>query len=169
MNNHIKETTQIETTVLKLKSAIFRKFTDESRHHSARQHNFSASTPLLINILAEHYATNQGPITTTELADKMNLSIGAISRTLDPLEAHHLIRRQKSPQDKRPTFITLTTRGKFMLRRINNHQNHTQIIDELLDYLGEKDSAEFVRLCKRIDDFIEAKENPEPQATSENQ
>jgi len=153
--NHIKDTTTIELTILKLKSAIFRKIVSDSGRE------LPASTPTVINLLREHYKANNGPITISEIADKINVSKSAVSQIISSLEKHHIVRRKTSPEDKRLVYIVLTMRGRHVLKKINEHHKHTNILDELLVFLGEQDSAELVRLMDRINDFLEQNEQKE--------
>ncbi|MDR2063888.1 MAG: MarR family transcriptional regulator [Candidatus Nomurabacteria bacterium] len=115
----------------------------------------SYSTFLLVNILAEHYANHRAPITVTELADKMGLTPAAISQALNFLEQHRIAQRKKSSEDKRQTFVELTFKGKILTKRVNKMRNGERTLGDILEYLGEKDTAELTRIFGRIDEYIE--------------
>jgi DNA-binding MarR family transcriptional regulator len=154
-SDHTKDTTTIELTILKLKSAIFRKIVSESGKE------LPASTPTVINLLREHYKTSDKSITVSEIADKINVSKSAVSQIVSSLEKHHIVRRKTSPEDKRLVYVLLTMKGRFFLKKINEHHKHTNILDELLVFLGDQDAKELVRLMSRVSTFLDQKEQKE--------
>jgi DNA-binding MarR family transcriptional regulator len=151
-HRHLSDITKIETTMLKLGSVF------SHRAECAAGGGISSSTLLLVNVLAEHYDNNNTvPITITELAGKMSLTPAAISQAMNLLEKHRLVRRKKSAEDKRQTFVMLTLKGKIMLKHMNKFRRNTQVLDDIFEYLGKQDAEELVRIFGRIDEFIEQK------------
>jgi DNA-binding MarR family transcriptional regulator len=116
---------------------------------------------LMLNILAKHFSDPKAePITASELAKRMHISPAATTQILDILECKKLVGRVKSETDRRVTFIVPTRKGRSILKncgRINSRDRHAGMMKELLEYLGDKDSAELARLMERISEFMSNK------------
>ncbi len=87
------------------------------------------------------------------LARKMKVTLSAISHHISALEALNLVERVPSVDDRRITFIKLSEEGKkFVVEHQKTFQNR---IHAMLNYLGEQDAAELIRIMKRISAFLE--------------
>ncbi|CAI8731143.1 MarR family transcriptional regulator [Methylocaldum szegediense] len=80
--------------------------------------------------------SKQGPLTANQLSQAVNLSQGTITTVLDHLEHKTLIRRERSPQDKRRLTITLTEPGRDALRQAPSllHVNFLDAFRQLSDW-----------------------------------
>ncbi|MCL2869292.1 MarR family transcriptional regulator [Candidatus Saccharibacteria bacterium] len=139
-------TTRLNTVLMSLRRSAMR---ESLNHH----HAMSPAIMLLFKLIIDHYAENTAPITVSNLAEKMDISLSALSQSLDILEKKGMIERVKSPDDKRVTNVLLTRRGQTVSRHHHHHANHHQFFNDLFDYLGDDDSAELVRLMEKIADF----------------
>ncbi len=59
-----------------------------------------------------------GELTAGELAHKMHLSVSTITRVFDQLAKKNLVKRSKSPHDKRVHLCQLTSAGEDMYQKI---------------------------------------------------
>ena len=59
------------------------------------------------------------PMTLTELAPRVRLSVAATGRLLDGLERHGLVARSEDPTDRRVKRLTLTPRADALTERFN--------------------------------------------------
>lgn len=94
-----------------------------------------------------------GKVLPGEMARSSGVSTARIAAILKQLESKGYITRDTSPADRRQVEVALTESGKtaaqqemdFMFRKWN----------ELLDFLGEKDTESFLHLMGRFADFAE--------------
>jgi DNA-binding MarR family transcriptional regulator len=80
-----------------------------------------------------------------------------ITQMINELEEKDIVRRTRSDDDRRVTYISLSRRGRGMLHRLQRHGRPFGVLNELLDYLGPRDSAELARLSERISQFLNEK------------
>ena len=146
--------TRIEAVMMTMRNA-------SSRNRPRHKQQLRPTMFLIMNILAEHFTdANAAPITVSELAKQTHVSPAATTQTLDILERKKMIERVKSKADRRVTFVVLTRKGRSMLRnysRLNSHNRRSNMMKELLEYLGDEDSAELARLMEKISEFINEK------------
>jgi DNA-binding MarR family transcriptional regulator len=125
---------------------------------------FPANTLTLVHIIAKHYKENDGPITTSELAEEMHVSAAAISQILAALEKHHLVKRKKTDADRRFTYVVLTMKGRIMMKRFNHpRHSHVEAVSEYLDFLGEEDTKHLMHLLERTEEFMELKDRKDDE------
>lgn len=94
-------------------------------------------------------------ITPTELAHKFSLSTARIATILNRLENKNFIVRIHDNRDRRKVYIHLTDEG-----RQRAEQKAKDLYDRmqgLLQVIGDKDSAEFVRLTKKVAAYMKQK------------
>lgn len=60
------------------------------------------------------------PLLISQISRKVHLSAGTISGTLMRMEKRGLIRRDRSPEDKRKVYIQLTEAGKLALEALSS-------------------------------------------------
>ena len=91
-------------------------------------------------------------ITPTELAHKFSLTTARIATILNRLEDKQLIVREHDNKDRRKVYIHLTEAGqKLAAEKIDElHKN----LDNLLQALGEEDAKEYLRLTKRVAEYM---------------
>lgn len=56
--------------------------------------------------------------TVAGLARELEIDAGAMTRSMDRLEAKGLVRRERSTEDRRVVFLTLTAEGRKVARRV---------------------------------------------------
>ena len=89
-----------------------------------------------------------------EIMARMGLTTGRIANILKRLEEKGLVMRLQDAQDRRKVHVSLTDAGSrsarsFLTRYVTRHQ-------ALIDYLGERDAGEMVRLLSRTLDYYRA-------------
>ena len=105
------------------------------------------------------------PVTPTEAAEKLDVTMAAITHHINSLESQNYITRTLSEDDKRVWFINLTDKGKETIKIIK--KEHRNKLSELIEYLGEKDSAKLIYLIEKISKFFKEKtKNPSTQSHS---
>lgn len=91
-------------------------------------------------------------VTASHLSNKFMMTIGGAMHILDDLMMEELIEK-KVLEDKRKKSYNITKKGKNILDKIND--KHDELKLELMDYLGEEDSKEFIRILNRIKMFLQ--------------
>lgn len=90
--------------------------------------------------------------TQTEIAEFTSKTKTNITRMLDAMERHDLIKRMKHESDRRAYRIVVTEKGKEEAVKIN------QLISEfqrrLTSLLGQQDITELLRILNKIDRYI---------------
>jgi len=87
-----------------------------------------------------------------ELAKDAGVTTARIAAALRGLEQQGYIVRSASQSDSRKTEVRLTAEGE---RRGSDMLTHfLGVVADVLDYVGEVDMEEFMRIAKRIDEAI---------------
>ena len=93
-----------------------------------------------------------------ELADKIGLTRGAISKVLDKLEGKRWVTRRTLDEDNRGQLLLLTQPGRRALPEL------TEIADRndrrFFDCLDAKERATLVQLLRKLAEFHEIREVP---------
>lgn len=95
------------------------------------------------------------PASPSELSNDRQLSTARIANTLASLEKKGWIRREHDSEDRRKVLVYLTDAG--MERAEKGHQDCLNHMEEMFLWLGEEDSREFVRIQRRLNEFMKVK------------
>lgn len=103
--------------------------------------------------LAFLYYINEGEnVTASELAKYFMMTIGGAMHILDYLTADGYLEKIIL-EDKRKKSYKITEKGKNIIDEVNEKHNSFKV--KLLEYLGEKDTIELMRILARAKKFIE--------------
>lgn len=91
------------------------------------------------------------PVTTSEIALKIGVTLAAVTHQINALEEENLIERLQDKDDRRIVFIKLSKKGTAQVVKLR--KEFSQRIRQLTDFLGEKDTQSLIHLIKRIADF----------------
>jgi len=119
-------------------------------HHSDLKH---AEKHLIFMIYNSH---DNKALKPTELAKKMGVTLPAISHQINTLEKKGYITRVPDVHDKRISFVKLTEKGEQLNDELN--EKFLKKIEGVVEYLGEDDSREILRIAKRIVEYKEGKQ-----------
>ncbi|MFA6661716.1 MAG: transcriptional regulator, partial [Bacilli bacterium] len=86
-----------------------------------------------------------------EIADKTNLSTGRVAIALNSLEKKGFVIRNKNTEDARQVIVSATSKGKAFA--VKNKDDFIKHMTKLLEYIGETDATEYVRIRKKINSF----------------
>jgi len=76
-------------------------------------------TPTQLGVLEA--ILHKGPLTQRELGRKVLTSAGNMTDVVDKLEARGLVRRTRSPRDRRVAVVALTPTGKVLIKALFPH------------------------------------------------
>jgi DNA-binding MarR family transcriptional regulator len=91
------------------------------------------------------------PITISEIANKIGVTLAAVTHQINTLEKQDLVKRLSDSGDRRVVLIELTKKGREQVVALKKEfAKKTQILAE---FLGEKDTKELIRLVKKMSEF----------------
>lgn len=109
---------------------------------------------LICNILYRNQMQNPGqPLTATDLCQETKMLKSQMNRTLNNMEAKHLIFRMRSSQDKRRIFIAL---NQDQIRTYQKqHLKVLCFINEIIDKVGKEKAQEALEIFNLAADTVE--------------
>lgn len=93
------------------------------------------------------------PVKPSEAAKKLNVTLAAITHHINALQERALVSRAVSPDDRRVVLISLSAQGADIVETLRI--SYWKKICGLVEYLGDKDSAELVDLIGKIAKYME--------------
>ncbi len=130
---------------LKISTAI-----NNSRLVSEMTYNES----LICNILYRNSIENPDmTLTATDLCNDTKILKSQMNRILTQLENKNLITRERSKEDKRRVYIRLTKEQSNAY--LTQHAQILQLLDEIIEKLGEEKTLEIINSLNRISDVAD--------------
>jgi DNA-binding MarR family transcriptional regulator len=94
---------------------------------------------------------NSQPITISEIANKIGVTLAAVTHQINTLEKQGLVKRLSDSGDRRVVLIELTKKGRGQVVTLKKEfAKKTQVLAE---FLGEKDTKDLIRLVKKMSEF----------------
>lgn len=91
---------------------------------------------------------HEGAIKMRELADKLGVTTGTLTVSIDRLEERALLRRVPHKSDRRSYLIELTEKGQEVFRMHHNH--HLNLIREMMTDFSEQEQADLNQALKKM-------------------
>jgi len=91
------------------------------------------------------FMLTEGPHNLSELAEKHNVTLPTMSKTISTLSDHGFVRRSQSKEDRRRVVIELTAAGGTLLKQITE-----EAVSHLAGVLGELPSGERRKLIEGL-------------------
>ena len=91
-------------------------------------------------------------IKVSQLSKKLRVAAPTITQQVNALESRGFVKRTMDLKDRRVVRIQLTDKGEEILKKAQK-QFHNMVYD-IVDYLGEEDSAKFVELLNKLFDYM---------------
>ena len=92
-------------------------------------------------------------ITSTELAEVLNVSLPRIVSLINSLETKKLVKKLVDKDDKRKTVIYITTDGKNLVQE--KKEEAILKLTKVIEKLDEDDINEYIRLAKKISSIMD--------------
>ncbi len=90
-------------------------------------------------------------ISVGELAERLEVSMPAVSKMLRTLEERGWAIRLTDEQNRRMVYVNVTEAGKVLLTEAKRQERAD--VQAMIDMLGEADAKEWVRIAKRLIDW----------------
>jgi MarR family transcriptional regulator, 2-MHQ and catechol-resistance regulon repressor len=97
---------------------------------------------------------HKGPLPVNTIGRQVMLTSGSITTAVDRLEEKHLVKRRACPNDRRVTYVTLTTAGRTLIRRV--FKAHAIQIETVFDPLSEAERLTLATLLKKLGKHAES-------------
>jgi DNA-binding MarR family transcriptional regulator len=141
MNDH-PNAKEFEEAMTNLRRAI-----TAARERKIAGSNFSR-TQIEIMILLEH-----DQISFKHLADKLGLTPGAVTQTVETLVQRNLVERTPDEHDRRSIHLALTNDGKEVVAKM--HQARQAKVEALLNSLSQTEIETIIKTTRRLTELIE--------------
>ena len=116
-----------------------------SRRSTAPWSDFSQGELRVLHHLAD---CGRAAMLPGELSADLSLSSARVAATLRQLEEKGLVSREMSHVDRRKIHVYLTAEGRRYIEKRFEHVVHST--ERLVDFLGQEDARELVRILRRI-------------------
>jgi len=102
----------------------------------------------LTDFVALEALLHKGPLTISEIQDKVRLASGSMTAAVDRLEKLGLVVRKSSPSDRRARVVELTVHGKRLATSC--FERHAKDLEALMSVLSEREMEQLHGSLKRL-------------------
>src|SRR5467141_228000 len=102
----------------------------------------------LTDFVALEALLHKGPLTISEIQDKVRLASGSMTAAVDRLEKLGLVVRKSSPTDRRARVVHLTAEGKRLA--VSCFERHAKDLEALMSVLSEKEMEQLYGSLKKL-------------------
>ena len=102
----------------------------------------------LTDFVALEALLHKGPLTISEIQDKVRLASGSMTAAVDRLERLGLVVRTSSPSDRRARVVELTVQGKRLATSC--FDRHAKDLEALMSVLSEREMEQLYGSLKKL-------------------
>ncbi len=102
-------------------------------------------------LITMHEINDGEAFTTSQLAQKMDVSNAASSQMVDKLVKAGFVQRKSDENDRRVTWVSLTDKGNEHLRKA--YKEASDFIGGMIDYIGEEDTKVILPIMDKVLDY----------------
>lgn len=128
------------------------KFRRIGGHQHSSDYGIKPSEFALLHLLLHHSERDSKGLKVSEISELLHITPSAVTHTINSLEKIGYIERQSDPTDRRIVLVRATTLCEGIME--NLHAERLQFLEELVTFLGEKDSKDFIRLLSTVQDYF---------------
>lgn len=115
-------------------------------------HGIKPSEFMLLHTLIHALAPDAKGMKVSDLSNELQITPAGVTHTLNSLEEGGYIERLADPSDRRIVLVRPTAKSREMVETM--HVKHLEFLQELIDFLGEKNSKELIRLLTLTIDYF---------------
>lgn len=108
-------------------------------------------------LITMHEINDGQAFTTTQLAQKMDVTNAASSQMVEKLVKVGFVKRESDDNDRRVTWVSLTEKGKEQLRIAYNEAS--DFIEGMIDYIGEEDTNIMLPIMDKVLEYAKKMSN----------
>ena len=120
-------------------------------HHAVRIHAERSITNAglcLTDFAALEALLHKGPLTITQIQEKVLLASGSMTAAIDRLEKRGLVVRKSTSSDRRARIVELTREGKYIAGQY--FDKHARDLEDLMSLLSEREKKQLYALLKKV-------------------
>jgi len=102
----------------------------------------------LTDFVALEALLHKGPLTISEIQDKVRLASGSMTAAVDRLEKLGLVVRKLSPSDRRARVVELTVQGKRLAASC--FERHAKDLEALMSVLSDREMEQLYGSLKKL-------------------
>jgi MarR family 2-MHQ and catechol resistance regulon transcriptional repressor len=102
----------------------------------------------LTDFVALEALLHKGPLTISEIQEKVRLASGSMTAAVDRLERLGLVVRTSSPSDRRARVVELTVQGKRLATSC--FERHAKDLEALMSVLSEREMEQLYGSLKKL-------------------
>jgi MarR family transcriptional regulator, 2-MHQ and catechol-resistance regulon repressor len=91
---------------------------------------------------------HKGPLTITQMQEKVRLASGSMTAAVDRLEKLGLVVRKSTPSDRRARVLELTVKGKRLAT--SSFEKHAKDLEALMSAMSEKEMERLHESLKKL-------------------
>jgi len=110
--------------------------------------NIAKAGLCLTDFAALEALLHRGPLTISEIQNKVLLASGSMTAAIDRLEKLKLVTRKSSPSDRRARLVKLTPEGKRLAASC--FKQHAEDLEELMSVLSMRQKREVYDCLKKL-------------------
>ena len=114
--------------------------------HSTRSVQSFGMSPTDFGVLEA--LLHKGPLTVTQLGEKVLLTSGSMTTAIDRLEKRSLVARCDDACDRRARIINLTPEGRALIKKV--FRRHRQAMEEAISGFNPQERAELLPLLRKL-------------------
>jgi len=120
-------------------------------HHALRllaEQSIVQAGLCLTDFAALEALLHKGPLTISEIQEKVLLASGSMTAAVNRLEKLGLVVRTSSPSDRRARVVKLTPKGKRLAA--SRFEQHAKDLEALMSELSENEKEQIYRSLKKL-------------------
>jgi DNA-binding MarR family transcriptional regulator len=114
----------------------------------------SSSQWSVLRTLHRSEEEHQSALRLTDLGDRLIVRPASVTGVVDRLQRLGLVARTASPDDQRAKHVTLTARGRALVRQVLEH--HPDHMRSVLEGLSAPEQGELQRLLERLASHLQS-------------
>ena len=134
-------------------------------HHALRllaERSIANTGLCLTDFAALEALLHKGPLTISEIQDKVMLASGSMTAAVDRLEKMRLVVRKSTAKDRRARVVQLTPEGKRVATA--SFEKHAKDLEQVASILTEKDKTQLYESLKKLGLFAAERLSSEEQS-----
>jgi len=120
-------------------------------HHALRllaEQSITNAGLCLTDFAALEALLHKGPLTISQIQDKVLLASGSMTAAIDRLEKRELVVRKSTSIDRRARIVELTREGKRVAAEY--FEKHAKYLEALMSVLSTKEKRQLYRSLKKV-------------------
>ncbi|WP_373867048.1 MarR family winged helix-turn-helix transcriptional regulator [Thermobrachium celere] len=93
-----------------------------------------------------------GDKTMSEVAEKLNITVGTLTVAVNNLEKKGYVERRRSEEDRRIVYVHLTNKGKLAYRM--HEKFHSAMINEVVEGLTDEEEKILISSLEKLNNFF---------------